>query len=534
MLLNAGLLIREIDDMDAVLFIPGNGRMRDIASSMGMNHVLIPSYPWHVFNPLNDYQSYSRSLYVLRNSIINQVCDIVIINTLTSYVPIMVCVELGLPSVLWIHGIIDCGMIRDRNELLCSTYDRLVLNSASAVIYNSFWTSEFYNKQLNYRNGSIVYNWTMMQDDTKLSHGVYDNRIFVCLNTFNEIKGHSVLIDAVRILARKTREFRLELYGDGPDIDVVRQQVSTNHLEDIVQFKGYTDNVHEVYDQSLCLINPSYVEAFGMTLIEALSRKTPVIAARGGGPEEIVQDGINGYLFEAGNAEMLAGRMSEFLDNPQIARQMGERGCQLVREKFSPERARDAFTQIVRGTLAGFSGYDERVRLLVDMHLNLSCTDRPRVHGDFHDKADDRSIHRVVESTSPPVSCLRVRGSVVYEFIAAYPCWRGLDLMVGTYKQSVRGKMIVRVFSANGGQCREVSLNLATMTDNGWVAVHFLPISNSSQQVFRVLLLLELEDARSAVGVYEANPPERMMHRIQRLLGMRKAGNELYCRAYYG
>lgn len=84
---------------------------------------------------------------------------------------------------------------------------------------------------------------------------------------------------------------------------------------------------------SLCL------EAFGLVVIEAMSHGVPVIASRTGSLSEVVDDGLNGLLFEPGNARDLAEKIAYLWNRPSKCREMGGAG----REKASKEYSENVY-----------------------------------------------------------------------------------------------------------------------------------------------------------------------------------------------
>jgi glycosyltransferase involved in cell wall biosynthesis len=77
-------------------------------------------------------------------------------------------------------------------------------------------------------------------------------------------------------------------------------------------------------------------EGFPMVLVEAMLQGRPVIASRIGGISEIIEDNITGLLFEAGNAEDLAGKIQYLWDNPELCRKMGRAGREKALLEYSP------------------------------------------------------------------------------------------------------------------------------------------------------------------------------------------------------
>ena len=84
----------------------------------------------------------------------------------------------------------------------------------------------------------------------------------------------------------------------------------------------------------LCSI---WYEGFPMILVEAMLRGRPVIASRLGGISEVVDDGVTGLLFEAGNTEDLAEKIQYLWDNPELCRKMGEAGREKALREYTPD-----------------------------------------------------------------------------------------------------------------------------------------------------------------------------------------------------
>jgi glycosyltransferase involved in cell wall biosynthesis len=73
-----------------------------------------------------------------------------------------------------------------------------------------------------------------------------------------------------------------------------------------------------------------------MAVLESFACGTPVIGARIGGIPELVQEGVSGYLFDAGDAEQLAQAMQVMLDHPDRVVQMGRQARRQVEADHNP------------------------------------------------------------------------------------------------------------------------------------------------------------------------------------------------------
>ena len=74
----------------------------------------------------------------------------------------------------------------------------------------------------------------------------------------------------------------------------------------------------------------------------------PVIATDVGGDKEMMKDGETGYLVREGNAEDVIDRIKQFLENKDVAKAMGEKGVEFVKEEFNWEHATKNFLKIIK------------------------------------------------------------------------------------------------------------------------------------------------------------------------------------------
>jgi glycosyltransferase involved in cell wall biosynthesis len=71
---------------------------------------------------------------------------------------------------------------------------------------------------------------------------------------------------------------------------------------------------------------------------EAMAYGRPVIGARAGATTELVDDGVNGFLFDEGDSEQLAEKIMLLFDNPEKLREMGDNALSTARCKFTNEK----------------------------------------------------------------------------------------------------------------------------------------------------------------------------------------------------
>ena len=114
-------------------------------------------------------------------------------------------------------------------------------------------------------------------------------------------------------------------------------QQLTEGLEKNVTFTGLVPHTETIqyYQTADVLINPSLTEAFGMSLVEAMASRVPIVATRVGGMTEIIEDSHTGLLVESADPEALADAIIHLLESESLRAEMGEAGPKKVTEKYS-------------------------------------------------------------------------------------------------------------------------------------------------------------------------------------------------------
>lgn len=162
-------------------------------------------------------------------------------------------------------------------------------------------------------------------------------------------KGCDVSIKALSIIKNKFPDVLLVQAGTKNIIDWGdTQQKDIAYMIGLVKSLGLKDNmlintynldeIVQLYALSkVCVYPSSAPEPFGLTMLEALSARKPMIVTQAGGMPEIIQDGINGYVVPLRDFEALAMRTIQLLDNESLCRRLGNTGRQIVKANFTKE-----------------------------------------------------------------------------------------------------------------------------------------------------------------------------------------------------
>jgi glycosyltransferase involved in cell wall biosynthesis len=130
---------------------------------------------------------------------------------------------------------------------------------------------------------------------------------FVTIAFFDGVKRLDFLLKAFARAFKGDHEVVLEIGGDGPQRPILERLVQELELTVQVKFLGLLDRAHvrDAMWRAHTLVNSSFYETFGVTLIEALATGLPVVATACGGPEDIVTPDV-GRLIPVDDVDAMA------------------------------------------------------------------------------------------------------------------------------------------------------------------------------------------------------------------------------------
>jgi glycosyltransferase involved in cell wall biosynthesis len=164
-----------------------------------------------------------------------------------------------------------------------------------------------------------------------------DAPVVLVLAALRPEKAHDVAFEAAARLAERFPGLRLLVAGDGPlrpDIERLAARYG-----DLAAMAGYRADVMAVLDAADVVLQPSHIDAFPTTLLEAAAASVPVVATGVGGIPEIVIDGETGVLVEpppdAGRVEEALGRV---LADEDLRRRLGAAARRRYEREFTLDR----------------------------------------------------------------------------------------------------------------------------------------------------------------------------------------------------
>jgi glycosyltransferase involved in cell wall biosynthesis len=159
-------------------------------------------------------------------------------------------------------------------------------------------------------------------------------------------KGHPTLLEAWPVVLRAVPDTYLLIVGEGGRRDALEALARELRVAHRVVFTGRRDDVPAVTAALDVAVLPSYREAQGLTILEAMALSRPVVASNVGGIPEMIEDGVTGLLVPPHDAEALAAAIIRLLTDHPLADMLGRAGHDLVHDKFCLELMIEAVESI--------------------------------------------------------------------------------------------------------------------------------------------------------------------------------------------
>jgi glycosyltransferase involved in cell wall biosynthesis len=155
--------------------------------------------------------------------------------------------------------------------------------------------------------------------------------VFLYVGRLDVFKGVDTLVRAWALLPDGTYlQAHLVVVGDGPRRQELHEMLSSFGIDDSVSMVGMQPAVHDYYSAADIFVLPSDTEGLSNALLEAMACGLPCIASRVGGALDVIAEGENGTLFDAGDAAQLAARIRDMLNRRDEWLAMGWHSRQTV------------------------------------------------------------------------------------------------------------------------------------------------------------------------------------------------------------
>ena len=165
-------------------------------------------------------------------------------------------------------------------------------------------------------------------------------------------KNIPLLIDAFSRLHKEYPDYKVVIYGEGPEKQNIQNRIKENRLEDNVELRPFAPNVLALICDCAMFVSSSDREGISNSMIEAMAIGLPTICTDcpAGGARMMIRPYENGILTPVGDEEALYKAMKYMIENPDKAERMGKQAME-VREVLRKDKILNMWVQFIEEVL---------------------------------------------------------------------------------------------------------------------------------------------------------------------------------------
>lgn len=159
-----------------------------------------------------------------------------------------------------------------------------------------------------------------------------NEKIISHVSNFRKVKRTLDVIDIFYNIQKEVNS-KLIMVGDGPDRLKCMKKCKELGIIEKVKFLGNSNQVYDILSHSDLFLLPSEIESFGLSALEAMMLKVPIISTNVGGLPEVNIEGISGFLFDIGDIQKMSSKAIEVLKDEVLLNKMKD-GAHVTAKKY--------------------------------------------------------------------------------------------------------------------------------------------------------------------------------------------------------
>lgn len=261
-----------------------------------------------------------------------------------------------VPVVSTFHGFVDIG----KKEKFLNAKLRIVSFGSSRIIFVSERLRRFFiqYKAISEKKMEVVYNGVdinkfnnVKSESLRKELGLNKEDIIIgSVGNIRPAKGYNFLLMAAAELKKRNFNYKFVVVGEGSgylyeDLLKLRRKMC---LDDTVFFVGYKNDAYKLLCDFDVFLLPSISEGFSLVTIEAMASKIPVVVTKSGGPEEIVDNYVNGILVDKEDPLEIVSGIEKIVSGKVNTSQMVDYAYLTVKTTYSLDAMIKRYTEIYR------------------------------------------------------------------------------------------------------------------------------------------------------------------------------------------
>lgn len=255
------------------------------------------------------YKKNREIYYLLKN---NKIDVLITLEAMTGIFSIVSAKLAGCKHIIWEHanyyqnqGSKWIQKIRQIELIVADAY--VVLTKRDLSNFKKYF---FFNTKL-----KKIYNIA----DTNICNSYsIDSKIIISVGHIRKIKNFSVIPEIAKIVFLKHDDWKWIIYGDtfGEEYNYIKNKINQYGLENNIIFYGRCNDMRLEYSKAAIYVMTSLQEGLPMVLLEAKSAGLPLVSFDiETGPDEIIRDGVNGFLIPPYDIKKMANKICELIED---------------------------------------------------------------------------------------------------------------------------------------------------------------------------------------------------------------------------
>ena len=223
----------------------------------------------------------------------------------------------------------------------------LSLELADACVFQTNDAKEYFSKRIQ-NKGTIIFN-PINPNLPEIYSGERKKEI-VAVGRLAKQKNFLLLIKAFASVAKKHPDYKLYIYGEGPERDKLEAEVLKLGLQQNVFMPGFSNNVYNKMIDSTAYVSSSDYEGMSNSMLEALAMGVPTICTDCpiGGARTVIENGINGVLTPVGECDPLTSAILKVIEDESFRIRLSN-NAYMIREKLNINDISEQWIKIFEG-----------------------------------------------------------------------------------------------------------------------------------------------------------------------------------------
>ena len=253
------------------------------------------------------------------------------------------------------------GMIRGATPLKLFKkeyiHSKITFPFSDVVVANSYAGLKAYNvpvkKKIYIYSGFDFKRLKRLRDKgfVKQTYKITTEQVVGMVATFSDKKDYETYFRAAEKILKKRNNVTFLAVGDGETLENLRKSIRPQFSRKI-RFLGKQNDVESivnVFDVGVLATNNKIHEGISNSIMEYMALSKPVVATRGGGTNELIEEWVTGFMVPSGDYNKLSHWIEHLLTNKQLAEQMGKAGKKRLKDYFSMKNMIESYIALYNG-----------------------------------------------------------------------------------------------------------------------------------------------------------------------------------------